>query len=136
MGSWRVRNGAVRNNIFSNNGKNGISTGHKDTDMLFEGNHIFENGSDGIYLRGESDLNAPHRSIFKNNTIENNGTKEEGAGITINCRAEGVTLENNIIRNTGTGKQLAAVRLLSGSLPVIMKDNIISGHPKGELIKE
>ena len=133
---WRVRNGAVRNNIFSNNGKNGISTGHKDTDMLFEGNHIFENGSDGIYLRGESDLNAPHRTIFKNNTIENNGTKEEGAGITINCRAEGVTLENNIIRNTGTGKQLAAVRLLSGSLPVIMKDNIISGHPKGELIKE
>lgn len=133
---WRVRNGIVRKNNFHNNGINGISTGHKDTDVLFADNHIYENGSDGIQLRGETALNAPHRSVFKNNLIENNGVKEKGYGIAINCQAEGVVLEDNIIRNTGTGKQHAAVLLTVNSLPVEMKNNKISGHPDGEVVKE
>ncbi len=133
---WRVRNGVVRNNIFNNNGRNGICTGHKDTDMLFAGNHIFDNGSDGVHLRGESDLNAPHRSIFKDNIIENNGTKGEGYGLSVNCMAEGVVLEKNIIRNTENGRQIAAVMLRKGSLPVKMTENTISGHPKGEVVQE
>ena len=131
---WRVRNGVVRKNSFHNNGINGISTGHKDTDMLYADNHIYENGSDGIQLRGEIPLNAPHRSIFKNNLIENNGTKEKGYGLSVNCRAEGVVLEDNIIRNTGTGKQLAAVLLTANSQPIALKNNKISGHPDGEVI--
>lgn len=131
---WRVRNGIVRNNNFHNNGKNGICTGHKDTDMLFAGNHIFENGGDGINLRGELALNAPHRSIFKNNIIENNGTKEKGYGILVNCKAEGLVLEGNIIRNTGNGKQAAAVMLTENALPVEMKNNTISGHKDGEVV--
>jgi hypothetical protein len=133
---WRVKNGIVRNNSFHNNAINGICTGHKDIDMLYAGNQIFENGSDGIQLRGESDLNAPHRSIFKNNVIENNGMKENGYGISVNCKAEGVVLEDNIIRNTGGGKQIAAVRLTANSLPVGLKNNKISGHSQGEVVKE
>ena len=129
---WRVRNGIVRDNSFHNNGINGISTGHKDTDMLFAGNHIYENGSDGIQLRGELAQNAPHRSIFKNNLIENNGMKEKGYGLSVNCSAEGVVLEDNIIRNTGNGKQTAAILLATNSLPVEMKNNKISGHPENE----
>lgn len=131
---WRVRNGIVRNNNFHNNGINGICTGHKDTDMLYADNHIFENGVDGISLRGELDLNAPHRSIFKNNIIENNGTKEKGYGILVNCKAEGVVLDNNIIRNSGIGKQAAAVMLTANALPVEMKNNKISGHKEGDLV--
>jgi hypothetical protein len=133
---WRVRNSIVRNNIFYNNGRNGICTGHKDTDVLFAGNHIYDNGSDGINLRGESDLNAPHRSVFRDNTIENNGTKGEGYGLSVNCKAEGVVLENNIIRNTGNGKQIAAVMIRKGALPVNMISNSITGHPKGEVVQE
>jgi hypothetical protein len=133
---WRVRNGKVTNNRFTHNGKNGICTGHKDTDMLFAGNHIWENGSDGISLRGETPLNAPHRSIFKNNIIENNGTVTDGYGFSSNCKAEGVVLEDNIIRNTETGKQIAGVFLSAGSLPLEMKNNKISGHPKGDVINE
>lgn len=132
---WRVRNGIVRNNSFHNNGTNGISTGHKDSDMLYADNHIYENGSDGIQLRGETPLNAPHRSIFKNNIIENNGMKEKGYGLSVNCSAEGVVIEDNIIRNTGAGKQVGAVLLTTNSLPVEMKNNNISGHPDGEVIK-
>lgn len=132
---WRVKNGIVRNNSFHNNGINGICTGHKDIDMLYAGNHIFENGSDGIQLRGELAMNAPHRSIFKQNLIENNGIKENGYGISVNCKAEGVVLEDNIIRNTGNGKQAAAVRLTANSLPVELKNNKISGHADGEVVK-
>jgi hypothetical protein len=127
---WRVRNGNVRNNSFHNNGINGICTGHKDTDMLFADNHIYENGSDGIQLRSEVPQNAPHRNIFKNNLIENNGIKEKGYGISINCRAEGVILEDNIIRNTGGGKQIAALLLTANNLPFEMKNNKISGLPE------
>jgi hypothetical protein len=133
---WRVKNGIVKNNSFHNNGINGICTGHKDVDMLYAGNQIFENGSDGIQLRGESDQNAPHRSIFTNNIIENNGMKENGYGVSVNCKAEGVVLEDNIIRNTGIGKQIAALHLTVHSLPVEMKNNKISGHAKGEIVEE
>jgi hypothetical protein len=133
---WRVRNSFVRNNSFSNNGINGICTGHKDTDVLFTGNHIFENGADGISLRGESPLNAPHRSVFRNNIIENNGMRQKGYGFSVNCLARGVVLEDNIIRNTGKGNQVAAVLLTANSLPVEMKNNKISGHPDGEVITE
>ena len=133
---WRVRNGNVSNNIFHNNGINGICTGHKDTDMLYANNHIYENGSDGIQLRGELQQNAPDRSIFKNNLIENNGTKEKGYGISIYSRAEGVVLEDNIIRNTGTGKQVAALLLTPNSVPLEMKNNQIIGQPEKEVLKE
>jgi len=131
---WRVRNGIVRNNSFHNNGINGISTGHKDTDMLYAGNHIYENGSDGIQLRGETAQNAPHRSIFKNNLIENNGIKVKGYGLSVNCKAEGVVLEDNIIRNSGNGKQAGAVLLTENSHPIGLKNNKISGLPEGEVV--
>ena len=133
---WRVRNGLVENNKFYRNGKNGICTGHKDTDMLYTGNTITDNGGDGISLRGEKDLNAPHRSIFRKNVIANNGTKDGGYGLSVNSKAEGVVLEENIISNSGNGKQIAAVMLMKNSLPVRMLSNTISGHPKGDIVKE
>lgn len=133
---WRVRNGVVRNNTLHHNGRNGISTGHKDTDMLFADNHIYENGSDGVNLRDDGRLNEPHRSIFKNNLVENNGVKKGGYGFSFSCPAEGVVLENNTIRNTRDGKQQAAVFMYAKSLPVVMKNNTISGHPKGEILYE
>jgi hypothetical protein len=133
---WRVRNGEVKNNTFSRNGRNGISTGHKDTDMLFSGNIVSENGSDGVHLRGEIPANAPHRSIFRMNVIENNGTKEGGYGISINCKAEGVVIEDNIIRNSRNGKQAAGLYLFKSSLPVEMKNNTITGHKLGEMVNE
>ncbi|MGB9747764.1 MAG: right-handed parallel beta-helix repeat-containing protein [Bacteroidales bacterium] len=133
---WRARNGMVRNNSFCRNGINGISTGHKDTDMLFEGNRICENGSDGISLRAEDDLNAPHRSVFRNNTIENNGSRGTGYGISVISRAEGIVIENNVIRNTGTGKQTAGIFFSARSLPAVLKDNTFAGHPSGDVVKE
>lgn len=133
---WRVRNGVVRNNRFFENGRNGICTGHKDVDMLYEANYIHDNSGDGINLRGETQLNAPHRSIFIKNIIENNGTKGGGYALSVNCMAEGVVLEGNTIKSNGKGNQLAAVLLTKNSLPVEMKNNNIDIHSKGEVVKE
>ncbi len=133
---WRVQKGIVRNNSFYHNGINGISTGHKDSDMLFENNHIYENGSDGVNFRHEIYSNAPHRNVFKNNLVENNGTKKDGYGFSFNSPAEGIILENNTIRNTNNSKQLAAVYLFKNSLPVTMINNTVTGHSRGEIISE
>jgi hypothetical protein len=132
---WRVRNGAVRNNSFHDNGINGISTGHKDTDMLFADNHIFNNGEDGITLRGEAENNEPDGTIIRHNIIENNGVKEGGYAISIYSPAERVLVENNIIRNTVPDRQKAAVYVSERGLQPEMVDNEISSMPEGEIVK-
>ena len=132
---WRVHHSRVSGNRFHHNERFGICTGHKDTDVLFENNHVFENGSDGIHLRGERASNAPHRNTFVNNVIENNGVKDkEGYGFSINCAAEDVVLKDNIIRDTGKGTQKAAVMIYKSGIPVKMVNNVISGHP--EVVRE
>ena len=131
---WRVRHGIVRYNHFHHNGDNGICTGHKDTDMLFTDNHIDENGSDGVNFRGETKENAPHRSIFRNNLVENNGARRAGYGFAFRSPAEGVILENNVIRNGKDGKQLAAICVFPDGLQPILKNNLINGHNVGEIV--
>lgn len=131
---WRVQQGMVKENKFYQNGRFGICTGHKDSDMLFESNHIFENGDHGIYFRKERPLNAPHRNIFRNNLIENNGTKDKGYGFSFNSPVQGTLLEKNIIRDTGKGMQKAAIYLYRKDLTVILRENKISGHEEGDVV--
>jgi hypothetical protein len=129
---WRVRNGIVRNNLFIHNGQNGICTGHMDTDMLYEKNQISDNGGDGVNLRNESGSNAPHRSVFRNNLVENNGWQTGGYGFSFNSPAEGVVLEDNTIQNTKGNSQKAAVFIDKNGLPVILRNNKIRGQPESE----
>jgi hypothetical protein len=133
---WRVHHGVVRNNRFHHNRRFGICTGHKDTDMLFEKNHIYENGSDGINFRAEKTANAPHRNTFIGNTIENNGTEKGGYGFLFNSPSEEIVIKDNIIRDTGAGSQKAAVYITRNGLPVKLEQNRISGHKNGEIILE
>jgi hypothetical protein len=133
---WRVRNGIVRNNLFIHNGQNGINTGHMDTDMLYEKNKISDNGSDGVCLRSESRSNAPHRSVFKSNLVENNGWKNGGYGFSFKSPAESVILEDNTIQNTKGNSQKAAVFIDKEGLPVILLNNKIIGHPEIETFTE
>jgi hypothetical protein len=133
---WRVRNGAVRNNKFVHNGINGVCTGHMDTDMLFENNVISDNAGDGVLFRTEIKDNAPHRNVFKNNTVENNGWKSGGYGFTFDSPSEGVILEGNTIGNTkGTFTQ-AAVHYTKNGFPVQLTNNKLSNLPNGELVSE
>jgi hypothetical protein len=133
---WRVHHSKVIGNQFHNNGRYGICTGHKDTDVLFEGNHVYNNGSDGINLRGERAANAPHRNVFKGNVIENNGRKESGYGMSFNSPAEDVVISGNTIRDTGEGTQKAGLFFYKNSLPVKYQDNKMSGHKLGDVVYE
>jgi hypothetical protein len=132
---WRVYQGTVRGNSFHHNGRYGICTGHKDTDVLFEENHIFSNMSDGINLRPERAPNAPHRNTFIRNVIENNGAGGKGYGFSIESPAEDLVLKENIFRNT-TGTQQAAIFVYRSGLAPVLENNSFDRHPLGELVFE
>ncbi len=124
---WRVQNGIFRNNTIYANGDNGISIGHKDTDNLFENNHVYENAYQGVLFRNENEQNAGHRNTFINNTIENNGMKEEASGFYIGGETHDIVITNNIIRSTGSGKQTTAILVGKNSSNVTAAENKISG---------
>ncbi|MBN2000749.1 right-handed parallel beta-helix repeat-containing protein [candidate division KSB1 bacterium] len=133
---WRVHHGKVVGNKFHHNTRYGLCTGHKDTDMLFENNHIFENGRDGVHFRAERQSNAPHSNTFINNIIENNGTGGGGYGFSFNSPAENVLLKGNTIRDTGYGFQKAAVFMYKNGSPVELENNRVSGHKLGTIAVE
>ncbi|HSL87613.1 MAG TPA: right-handed parallel beta-helix repeat-containing protein [Bacteroidales bacterium] len=124
---WRVQNGIFRNNTVYANGDNGFSIGHKDTDNIFENNHVYENGLHGVFFRNENEQNSGHRNSFRNNVIENNGTRRESAGFWIGGETRDIIISDNIIRSTGKGNQSTAIHVGKRSSNVTATDNKISG---------
>lgn len=133
---WRVHHSIVKNNQFHNNRDYGLSTGHKDTDVLFKNNHIYENGSDGVYFRNEDQKNSPHRNSFINNVVENNGTRNGGYGFYFNGKATDVLLDDNIILDNKNGTQKAAIFISKNSPPPREINNKMSGHKLGNIVNE
>lgn len=129
---WRVHHSVVRGNQFHDNRENGISTGHKDSDVLFESNHIYENIQDGVYIREEDEKNSPHRNRFINNTVENNG----GNGFYISGKPSNILIKENVIRSTIKGKQKAAIFIAKNSPRVKEENNEMSGHANGNIVYE
>lgn len=132
---WRVYQSEVTNNRFYENGRFGICTGHKDTDVTFYQNHIYNNRGDGIHLRGERASNAPHRNKFIKNTIENNGTDGGGFGFSINSPAENLLLQQNVFKNS-TKTQKAAIYIYESGLRPTLQKNEFDDHELGELVFE
>ena len=132
---WRVYESQVRGNRFHHNGRFGLCTGHKDTDVVFENNHIYENASDGVNLRGERESNAPHRNTFIRNTIENNGVAEPAYGFSINSPARDLKLIGNSFLNSN-GTQKAAIYVYEAGLKPELVDNLFDPHKEGELVFE
>ncbi len=132
---WRVYQSKVRGNKIHHNGRFGLCTGHKDTDVLFENNHIYENKSDGVNLRGEQESNAPHRNTFTRNTIENNGTDGGGYGFSINSPAKDLKLNENIFRNS-LKTQKAAIYVQKAGLKPALMNNQFDKHELGEVLFE
>ena len=131
---WRVHHSIVKDNQFHNNSDCGISTGHKDTDVVFINNHIYENGGDGVYFRNEDLKNSPHRNSFINNVVENNGTVNGGYGFYFSGNATDVLLEENIIRDNKNGTQKAAIYINKNTPPPTERNNKMSGHKLGNII--
>ena len=77
------------------NGRFGISIGHKDSDNLFRHNTIRRNQQHGLFFRNETEPMAPHRNRFEQNLIENNG----GAEIRIRGAVRDLVFSNDVIRD-------------------------------------
>jgi parallel beta-helix repeat protein len=97
---WRVRHGTFEGNVLEDNGRFGISIGHKDSDNLLARNQVRRNGGDGVFFRNEDAPMAAHRNRLVENVIEDNGTSSEAAGIRIRGATSGLVFENNTIRDT------------------------------------
>jgi hypothetical protein len=128
---WRVYESRVSNNKFHHNGRFGICTGHKDTDVIFSENQIFNNKSDGVNLRGEREENAPHRNTFVKNTIENN----IGYGFSVNSNAKDLLLKENIFKNSAK-TQKAAIYIFQGGSTPKLENNQFEKHELGEMVFE
>jgi polygalacturonase len=96
---WRVRHGVFEGNELRNNGQYGISIGHKDSDNLLIDNLVLSNASHGIYFRNEPEYTGGHRNRLEANAIYNNGTQEDGNGITIDGETNDVRIVNNRVGN-------------------------------------
>ena len=132
---WRVYQARVTGNEFHHNGRFGICTGHKDTDVVFENNHIHDNRSDGVNLREEREDNAPHRNTFIRNIIENNGTGGGGFGFSIQSQARDLLLQENVFGNSSK-TQKAAIYVYRTGLEPMLSDNRFDPHEWGELVFE
>jgi parallel beta-helix repeat protein len=97
---WRVRHGVFEDNLLEQNGRYGISIGHKDSDNLLQGNHIRGNASHGVYFRNETLGMAAHRNRLIENLIEDNGRTADTAAICIRGETNGLVFEDNVIRDT------------------------------------
>lgn len=133
---WRVQNSIFRKNTSYKNHQHGISIGHKDTDNLFEDNHIYENAGHGIYFRDENEQNGAHRNTFRNNTVENNGSRSRACGFYVAGITCDILIEKNTIRDTGRGTQRAGVYIGKNASNIKVLNNQITGHEQGDIIDE
>jgi parallel beta-helix repeat protein len=111
---WRVKYGTFEDNTLENNGRFGISIGHKDTDNLVAKNIVRGNDEDGIFFRNEAEGMGGNRNRIENNLIENNGRQENAAGIRVRGVTRDLVFAKNVIRDTREGvarKQLTGILL-------------------------
>jgi parallel beta-helix repeat protein len=97
---WRVRFGTFEDNLLEQNGRFGISIGHKDSDNLLRRNRVRGNSQDGVFFRDETLGMAAHRNRLEENTIEDNGTASQAAGIRVRGDTNGLIFRGNVIRDT------------------------------------
>lgn len=129
---WRVRHGVFSDNVLHDNGRYGISIGHKDSDNLLCRNRVTGNGNEGVYFRKETLGMAPHRNKLVANIIENNGTSTPSPGIRIRGEVSGLELRNNTIRDTrapGQRTQTSGIQIDETVGPVTLDGNTITGKP-------
>jgi len=132
---WRVRHGLFEKNILENNGRFGISIGHKDSDNLLQHNQVRFNQEDGIFFRNETEGMAGHRNRLESNLIENNGVKGEATGIRVRGETRDLVFRNNIIRDTRppeARKQTVGIRIEQPAGKVVLEGNEIDAQTRVE----
>lgn len=130
---WRVKQGVFEKNILENNGRYGISIGHKDTDNLLEDNEVRGNHEDGVLFRNETEAMAGHRNRLERNIIENNGGSASAAGIRVQGETRDLVFRDNVIRDTrpaDSRKQTVGIRIEEEAGRVTLENNQIEASTK------
>ncbi len=130
---WRVRHGLFEDNILENNGRFGISIGHKDSDNLLRCNIVRLNHQNGIFFRNESLGMAAHRNRIVENIIENNGTGGQAAGIRIRGYTNDLVFRDNTIRDTrpkGSQTQTVGLRIEEQVGKIVLEKNKIEAKTR------
>ena len=125
---WRVKHGLFEKNLFENNGRFGISIGHKDTDNLLQDNTVRANRQDGVFFRNETAGMAGNRNRLENNRIEDNGEGNEAAGIHVRGETRDLVFRNNVIRDTRPAadrRQSVGIRIEEPAGAVVLDGNQI-----------
>jgi len=128
---WRVRHGLFEENVLEDNGRFGISVGHKDSDNLLRKNQVRGNRENGIFFRNESLGMAGHRNRLEGNLVENNGRDGEVAGIRIRGETRDLVFTGNTIRDTrpeGSRHQTIGIQVEEKVGPLIIDGNSIDAR--------
>jgi len=155
---WGISHSLFADNHIHHNGygkhRNGLCTGHKDTDNRFLNNHIHDNAKHGIHFRVKTEANGAHRTLVQGNRIENNGIaladvperlrhlpEREllGHGIYVSGITRDLRFVDNDIRETRSGAaalQHTGLYLAPGVSRVELADNRIEGHGANDIVDE
>jgi len=130
---WRVRHGVFEDNVLEENGRYGISIGHKDSDNVLRRNRVRLNGSNGVFFRNESLGMAAHRNRLEDNLIEDNGAEKDTAGIRIRGETNELIFKNNTIRDTRPKErqtQTVGIRIDEKVGEVVLEGNTIEAKTR------
>ncbi len=127
---WGVSDGLVEDCTLSENGRFGISIGHRDTDNLVRNCTIERNGEVGILFRAEvGEFRCGHRNRIEGCTIRDNGSQEPGVGIDIQGQTHDITVRDSRLENTANGRQRMGIRIGTQVGAVSLQSNTCKGCP-------
>lgn len=127
---WGVSDGLAEDCTLSENGRYGISIGHRDTDNLIRNCTIERNGEVGILFRAEvGQFRCGHRNRIEGCTIRDNGGQEPGVGIDIRGQTRDITIRDTRLESTAAGNQKAGIRIGSHVGAVSLQGNTYEGCP-------
>jgi parallel beta-helix repeat protein len=91
-----VRKCRFEQNVLRKNQGEGVSIGERDSDNVFRENQIVGNGRAGVLFRGDTEGHElePHRNVFENNTILDNG---DAASVIVRGAPQGLVFRDNLL---------------------------------------
>jgi len=127
---WSVSDGLAENCLLTENGRYGISIGHRDTDNIIKGCTIERNGQVGILFRNEAnEFRSGSRNKIENCIIRDNGSKEQGFGIDIQGKVRDITVHNTRFENAAGKNQNISIRIGREAERIMLEGNTFKNCP-------
>lgn len=122
---WGVKNGVAEENEISNCSRNGISTGHHDTDNLIRNNRLSGCKASGIFFRPErSAPQTSHRVVVEGNTVTVPDDPKTATGIALTRGVEDVVLRHNRVIVPSGQKERAIIIDPQAIRPVVEHNEV------------